>query len=287
MMKRVILILLFVFMLVPPATAQFTESGFGDSGSNSPGFWDNLLAIAGQGSSNCNSDLDLCKDASYTYGAATTYVKLEIDEAKCITILNQNGKNTCLTKDATVNYRCTADKAYILPSYNGLSCDGNGCTGSGIQSLPLSGEVTLGDEPKVVCWDRRDNDGWWAWSWIAWEFRQRYKQVECTQENECASSEICNSQYLCQPVECKQESDCSSLELCNNYQCKPVECKQTADCSSDFKICAQNQCQTVQCTVNQQCGLFEECAENICVTKERFGFIDSILNFFKGLFDFS
>gem|GEM_PF-3797291 len=84
------------------------------------------------------------------------------------------------------------------------------------------------------------------------------KCVQCTQNSDCGSLEICSTTNTCVSVECLVNTDCTdpAKPACNTTSHACVECTKDADCA-DGTVCLLNKCSTaplsVGCSSNSEC----------------------------------
>lgn len=189
---------------------------------------------------NCNDpNYEFCYQSTGSYGPATAYAKTLQSYSNDNRIINYDGKAVFFPGHEILR-QCQGDIAYYLVSNSpntidnnwwNSHCGGSGCSGARVipkgdyfiskddfDSWPRDGDYAY---IYFICWDRDDRSGYWSWVahsvWTARRFDQ-FDIAECADENNCGSSQICQS-GSCVDVECKINSDCGSGS-CYDNECR-------------------------------------------------------------------
>jgi hypothetical protein len=155
----------------------------------------------------------------------------------------------------------------------GCFCAAISCGGGG-DSTPKGFGVKCSDDTTCEAYDLLCGDG---------------KCVQCLEDTDCRSAEVCTGGICKAPVDCDSSSDCTGDQVCSQDLGACVDCVTSKDCNTgqacmdhschdrptcDFTsdcdrslVCEPNQHICVECRTTDDCGYKQVCEEYECVAE--------------------
>jgi hypothetical protein len=99
--------------------------------------------------------------------------------------------------------------------------------------------------------------------------------VSCTQDSDCRSGFVCNSQGSCEEAPCMSDSECPIGDSCSaqSGDCEDTTCTQASDCPRGFECGSGGTCERIcnlckSCNTASDCGSQEDgwfCQSGLCI----------------------